>query len=121
MATVEEYKAAMNELAAATAAFAPIDTYLQKIREAIGYSGGGNLSFLGSTFGLKYQRGQGRYHHEDPKHRLDLTKWPSADEVRSAGVRLATAYNSAHDIYAALPADDREYVKSPPYQVMFTR
>lgn len=114
MSTVEEYKAAMNELAAASKAYAPFNAYLMKVREAVGYSGS-SLEFLRDTFGLKYEHGN--RHSMDSKHRLNLKEWPSAEALHEAGTRLAKAYNNAHSTYAGLPAEDREYVKSPPYHV----
>ncbi len=115
MSTVEEYKSAMNELAAAQKEYAPIHRYLTAIGEAVGYGGNNAMEFLRGTFGLQYERSRSSL--PDPRYRLDLQNWPSVEEVRSAGKRLAAAYNAVHKVYAALPVDDREYVKQPPYHI----
>jgi hypothetical protein len=114
MSTVDEYKAAMNELAAASKAYAPISAYLTQIRDAVGHSSG-NLDFLQETFGLKQDRN--RSYADRSKYRLDLSRWPTGEEIREVGGRLAKAYNSVHKIYAELPTEDREYIKAPPYGV----
>jgi hypothetical protein len=110
VATVEEYKSAMNELAAASQAFQPYADFLKKLQGATSYS---LNNFLEATFGMKSVSGRNGYGH-DEKYRVDMSKWPSADDVSAAAQRLATAFNEAHRIHAELPKEDREYVKSPP-------
>ncbi|MDX0318928.1 hypothetical protein [Sinorhizobium meliloti] len=112
MATVEEYKAAMNELADATQAFMPVAKFLKSLNEATNYA---LNSFLEATFGMASQSGR-RTGSYDSKYRIDMAKWPSGEEVRAAGSRLAKAFNDAHRIYNELSQEDREYLKSPPYQ-----
>lgn len=111
MTTVEEYKAAMNELSAASAAFAPISNYVRQIGEAI--SGDKSFLFLQTTFAQANENG-GHFH--DARYKLDLSKWPSGETLRQAGARLTAAYNYAHRVYSELPSEDKEYLKSPPYQ-----
>lgn len=103
----------MNELAAATAAYQPLFDFIKKLNNATQYSHHG---FLQATFGMKMESKRGGGYGHEAKHKVDLSTWPSAESITSAGTRLADAYNAAHRVYESLPSEDREYVKPPPWQ-----
>jgi hypothetical protein len=109
MSTTEDYKAAMNELANATKDFQPYATFLRQITTATGHS---IDNFLASAFGLKIRT----HGYDHMRYRVNINEWPSRDDLAAAGKRLSAAFNNAHKIYEALPAEDREYIKAPPYR-----
>ena len=115
MTTVEEYKVTIKELFAASAEFAPISNYVRQVGEAI--SGDKSFLFLQATFS---QACDNSAHFLDARYKLDLSKWPSEEKLRQAGARLAAAYNNAQRVYSELPAEDKEFLKSPPFQQELT-
>ncbi|MEL4072834.1 hypothetical protein WKW50_22100 [Ochrobactrum sp. GPK 3] len=114
MSTIDDYKAAMIELAEAKKQFEPITAFFGRVNAA---TSGSTINLLHQTFGMKDTVTRSSSSFRDlSKYRLDFKNWLTGEEIEIAGKRLAKAFNEAHRVYGELPPEDKTYIKSPPSQ-----
>jgi len=109
--SVETFKAATAEYEAACDAAVQLASDLKQVGNSMNYAFN---TFLELNYALKSMGDSGRYDRDRLKHRYNMSEWPDRARMDAVFGRLTKAYNTLHEVWDSIPADDRKFLRQPP-------
>jgi hypothetical protein len=108
---IQTYQEAFRKNQATRSAVAAKTKVLSDISDSINYH---LRSFLGFNFNIQIDSKHERY---DPKGRVDINEWPSADELKALFKEWDEADTALRRAWEAIQPDDRVGLTPPPSQM----